>query len=399
MVRLEKNWLENQLPEDIQERIEKFAKENRLSKEAREKLEQKVLARYLEMQMTPGEAAGLVTAQSIGEPGTQMTLRTFHFIGVAELAVTLGLPRLIEIFDARKNPKTPSMHIYLKKPYCEEQAKAEKFASRLKEIPLSVFASEISLDLAKLILVITPDSAELARQGLSNDELVAAIGKYIKGIKIEREAGKIFLSMKEADLKKLYRLKEKIKEIPIIGVKGVKHILLAFKKEAGEYVVQTLGSNLKEILLMPEVDEARTTTNDLMEIADVLGIEAARQAIVNETQKVLNTQGMDVDIRHVELVADLMCVSGEIKGITRHGITSQKTSVLARASFEVPLKHFIDAATFGEVDPLNSVVENIIINQPVPVGTGLPGLAVKMERSDHEAHSEVKEGKKKKKEK
>ena len=96
---------------------------------------------------------------------------------------------------------------------------------------------------------------------------------------------------------------------------------------------------------------------------------------------VLEEQGMPVDIRHILLVADLMCMSGELKGITRHGITSQKTSVLARASFEIPLKHLIDASTVGETDKLSSVVENIMINQPIPVGTGLPDLIVKMDKS------------------
>jgi DNA-directed RNA polymerase subunit A" len=137
---------------------------------------------------------------------------------------------------------------------------------------------------------------------------------------------------------------------------------------------------LKEILLSDEVDNVRTTTNDILEIAKTLGIEAARNAIVNEVLYVLEEQGIPLDPRHVYLVADLMCVSGEVQGITRHGIISQKTSVLARASFEIPLSHLVDASLSGECDKLSSVVENILINQPVPIGTGLPGLYVKMLR-------------------
>ncbi|MCX8147613.1 MAG: DNA-directed RNA polymerase subunit A'', partial [Candidatus Woesearchaeota archaeon] len=79
------------------------------------------------------------------------------------------------------------------------------------------------------------------------------------------------------------------------------------------------------------------------------------------------------------LVADMMCASGLIKGITRYGIISEKSSVLARASFETPIKYLIEASLVGERDELRSVVENVMLNQPVPIGTGLPGLAVKME--------------------
>ena len=129
---------------------------------------------------------------------------------------------------------------------------------------------------------------------------------------------------------------------------------------------------------MPEVDEKRTITNDIHEIAAVLGIEAAREAIINEVMKVMESQGLNVDIRHIMLVADMMCATGKIKGITRYGVVSEKASVLARASFETPIKHLINAALIGEEDKLSSVVENVMVNQPVPVGTGLPGLVTKL---------------------
>ena len=129
---------------------------------------------------------------------------------------------------------------------------------------------------------------------------------------------------------------------------------------------------------MPEVDITKTTTNDVYEIAGIFGIEAARQAIINEVFKVIESQGLNVDIRHIMLVADTMCVDGGIKGITRYGVVSEKASVLARASFETPIKHIINAALVGEEDKLSSVVENVMLNQPVPTGTGLPGLQTKV---------------------
>ena len=121
-----------------------------------------------------------------------------------------------------------------------------------------------------------------------------------------------------------------------------------------------------------------------MEIEQVLGIEAARQAIINEIFKVIESQGLNVDLRHIMLVADTMCISGTLKGITRYGVVSEKSSVLARASFETPIKHIINAALVGETDNLNSVVENVMINQPVPIGTGLPTLSVKQQTKGKE---------------
>jgi len=172
------------------------------------------------------------------------------------------------------------------------------------------------------------------------------------------------------------------------GVKGIAQVLPV--KRGDEYILLTAGSNLRGILKMKEVDAARTTTNDIHEIRTVLGIEAARQAIIDEVYKVLDAQGLDIDIRHVMLVADTMCVSGKVRGITRYGVVREKTSVLARASFETPIKHLINAALVGETDSLHSVVENVMINQPVPLGTGLPGLVTKMDgagaQEEGEAH-------------
>jgi DNA-directed RNA polymerase subunit A" len=135
------------------------------------------------------------------------------------------------------------------------------------------------------------------------------------------------------------------------------------------------------VLELEFVDETRTISNDMFEVVSVLGIEAARQVVINEVVKVIENQGLNIDPRHIMLVADMMSTEGTIKGITRYGIVSEKASVLARASFETPIKHLINAALLGEVDPLNAVVENVMLNQHIPVGTGLPGLALKKEES------------------
>ena len=148
------------------------------------------------------------------------------------------------------------------------------------------------------------------------------------------------------------------------------------------------STNLKEILKVKGIDAERIKTNDLYEIRESFGIEAARNAIITEIKSVIQQQGLDIDIRHLRLVSDAMTSSGEIKGVTRMGIISQKSSILARASFETPIKQFVNATVKGSKDKLTSVVENIILNQPVPIGTGLPGLMVKVTgplvRSDDE---------------
>jgi DNA-directed RNA polymerase subunit A" len=148
-------------------------------------------------------------------------------------------------------------------------------------------------------------------------------------------------------------------------------------KRDEEFLIVTAGSNYKNILKVPGVDTSRTVTNNLYEIESTLGIEAARQAVINEIAKVLDNQGIELDLRHVMLAADTMTMSGKVLGISRYGIVKEKPSVLARASFETPLKHIFNAATSGEIDYLNSVIENVMINQPVPLGTGMPKLIVR----------------------
>jgi DNA-directed RNA polymerase subunit A" len=373
-------WLKQQLPEAVAAEIERIAKERKLSEKEKQKIYQNTVKHYLRSQVDPGEAVGIISAQSLGEPGTQMTMRTHHFVGVSQLNVTLGLPRIIEIFDARKDPKTPSMMIYLQSPHNKSRPAAEKIAARLKRVTLKELAKEVTLNLAELSITISLEKEELELHGVKSEHIAKMIEQQTKA-KVDGTGLTLKVTAKDQDIKKIYRFKEKLKDITVAGVKDITAVLPVYRKDTEEFAIQTFGTNLKDVLPVEEVDEARTTTNNLIEIGKVLGIEAARQAIIDEVMSVLEEQGMPVDIRHVMLVADMMCSTGEIKGITRHGITSQKTSVLARASFEIPLKHLIDASIVGETDKLASVIENVMINQPVPIGTGLPGLIVKMLRS------------------
>lgn len=368
---------QDELPESILRTVEEEVPAN-ISKEKLEKVMEAILKIYKSSLVNPGECVGLVGAESIGEPGTQMTLNTFHLAGVAEMNVTTGLPRIIEIFDCQKEIKTPMMEIFLKSSH-NSVDDIKKFAASIKETLLGELVSEYSLNIFEQILTIKMNIELVNDYNLSVKEMSKLLKPKAKGFVIEEKGDTIVLKQKDKsaeDLKAVYGLKEKVKVIKVKGIKGIKQVLPV--KRGEEYIVLTSGKNLKDVLELPEVDSTRTFSNDLVEIHDVLGIEAARQAIINEVFKVIEAQGLNIDIRHIMLVADIMCTSGTVKGITRYGVVSEKASVLARASFETPIKHLINAALEGEIDHLTSVVENVMINQPVPLGTGLPGLVTKM---------------------
>ncbi len=329
--------------------------------------------KHLNEKVAPGESIGVVTAQSFGEASTQMVLNVFHAAGVAEMQVTQGLPRIIEIFDARKMPKTPTMEIYLDKDHNNEKD-ARVIAEKIKEVKLKEVASEITIDFGQKKIKIGINSEALKAAHLSLDKAIEAINE--KGFKTRKLSDGISLELTDQSFKEIYKTKEKIKEVIISGVKKISQVLVV--RRGGNFVILTAGSNLKSILKFKGVDAHKTISNDIHEIAEVLGIEVARQVIINEVEKVIVSQGLNVDKKHSMLVADTMTNVGVVKGITRMGIISDKSSILARASFETPVKQFVQATKTGKKDKLASVIENIIINQPVPVGTGLPGLLVKV---------------------
>jgi len=323
--------------------------------------------------IVPGEAIGIITAQSFGEPSTQMALNVFHFAGVQEMQITLGLPRLIEIFDARKNPSTATMEIYLEKEFNNEKS-ARMIAEKIKEVRLEDIISEIKINFSDKKIEASVDKESLRQTHISLNTVAERLNE--KGFKIKAKDDSLVLNAGDMDFKDIYKLKEKVKKCVISGVEGIAQILVV--KRESEYVILTYGSNLEDIIQVKGVDPDRTNTNNFYEIQKVLGVEAVRKSIINEIYKVINSQGLDIDRRHLELVADAMTSSGEIKGMTRMGIISEKSSILARASFETPIKQFVTATKTGTKDELASVIENIILNQPAPVGTGLPRLFVKV---------------------
>jgi DNA-directed RNA polymerase beta' subunit len=180
------------------------------------------------------------------------------------------------------------------------------------------------------------------------------------------------LSIKPKKIEQMKRMLIKVPTLQVKGVPDIKRVLVT--EESGEWVIRTDGSNLSKVLEIPGVDTSRTATNNIHEIAKTLGVEAARNALIHEAKGVLEEQGLDVDVRHVMLVADMMTTTGEVQQIGRHGISGKKASVLARAAFEITVPNIVEAAVKGESDPLEGVTENVIVGQSIPIGTGLVEL-------------------------
>ncbi len=342
--------------------------EAKLSKEGVDKAVELTVEHYKRALMEPGEAVGIVSAQSIGEPGTQMTLRTFHYAGVREQNVTLGLPRLIEIVDARRVPSTPIMVIYLDEKHRKSRETAVKIARNILYTTMENLAQAIYQDPMHEEIVVELNKAMMEDRGVTMEELKEKL--KIANCTVKISGNRVHIKPKKAEA--LKKLLDKISAFYIKGVPGIKRVLVT--EEHGEWVIRTDGSNLPKVLEVYGVDTTRTTTNNVHEIAKTLGIEAARNVLIHEAKQVLEEQGLDVDVRHVMLVADMMTATGEVQQIGRHGISGKKSSVLARAAFEITVPNIVDAAIKGESDPLEGVTENVIVGQFIPVGTGLVEL-------------------------
>lgn len=308
---------------------------------------------------------------------THNTLRTFHYAGVAELNVTLGLPRLIEIVDARKNPSTPMMTVFLDDAHKEDGIKAREVARRIEETKIEKVTYDIEINLSNMQIDLKLDPDLMDDKGLTAEFVVEKINKLKKGDAEIQDDYTIIVRPKIDNFTELQKLAEKIRTLPLKGLKDVKRTVI--RKEEEEFVIYSEGTNLLNVLRVSGVHPMRTISNHIHEISECLGIEAARNIIIAEAINVLEEQGLDVDLRHVMLVADLMTVTGEVRQIGRHGISGEKASVLARAAFEVTVKHLLEASTRGEIDHLKGITENVIIGQTILLGTGAIDLMMSRE--------------------
>jgi DNA-directed RNA polymerase subunit A" len=355
------------LPQNVIDTLNRELKERKATKKQIEEIINRLNSGYENARIEAGEAAGVVSAQSIGEPGTQMTMRTFHYAGVAEINVTLGLPRLIEIVDARKNPSTPMMTIFLEKDYALDRDKARELAWKIEATYINVLGS-MSTDIIEMKVIIELNKKAIDQRNMTPEEVAKKINEEL-GVLAEIKGESLILMPSKPSYRELLQLVKSVHSVILKGIKGIKRVVIR-KEDSGEYVLYTEGSVLKEVLAIDGIDATRTRTNNVNEIFEVMGIEAARQALINEATDTLKEQGLNVDIRHIMLVSDIMTVDGDVKPIGRHGISGEKASVLARAAFEVTVNHLLDSGMRGDVDELRGVTENVIVGQPIRLGTG-----------------------------
>lgn len=333
-------------------------------------------------EISPYSAAGIVAAQSLGEPGTQMTMRTFHYAGVAEHVPT-GLPRLIELVDAKKEPKKPLINIYLRPGIARSEGKVKEFAERIESVLLSEVA-DVHEEMGKKNILVRVRGDDAKALHVTSSMVEKAIKKTAGTFEVEKEAERGFVvkvrkSGDEPVLRVLRRLTGKLSKTLVKGIAGIRRAVVVKSKE-GEYFIRASGFNIGELVVFEEVDPARIYTNNVMEILRVFGVEAARNALVFEIKQVMEMQNLFVDPRHIMLLADAMCADGKVKSIGRHGLSGEKAGVLGRAAFEETMKHLVNAAVTAEEDGLAGVTENIIVGQTIPIGTGRIKLRMKAQK-------------------
>ncbi|MFB6113742.1 MAG: DNA-directed RNA polymerase subunit A'' [Halodesulfurarchaeum sp.] len=382
---------DTELPRRLKDRVyETIEDREGIELDQVEEIAQAVESQYIETRVDPLDPVGTVSAQSIGEPGTQMTMNTFHYAGVAEIDVTQGLPRLIELVDARKEPDTPMMTVHLEDEYATDREKAHEVVWQIEATKILALG-DISTNVADMIVQVNLNEETLLERWPTVDdshEIAAEIADTIQdslGIDVIQDGTIIEFGPERPSYRELLQLVEQLRDVVFKGIEDISRVVIRKEEteKGDEFVLYTEGSALKKVLRIEGVDASRTTCNNIHEIHSTLGIEAAREAIIEETMDTLEEQGLgDVNIRHLMLVADIMTNDGTIQSIGRHGISGSKESVLARAAFEVTVNHLLDAAIYGEEDDLDGVIENVIVGKPVRLGTGDVDLRMRATKSD-----------------
>jgi len=358
--------------EEIFKRLEEYCEANNIRGEKKKELENRLKELIEKAKVEPGEALGIVCAHSLSEPATQLTMRAYHLAGGAAIHMSLGLPRLIELFDQRKNIE------FITTVYTRDgkEETAKRVASRIVETKLRDLITSISLDILNMRVEIKLDEKELSLHNLDNKDIKEKILKQVKGIEVEVSKDKLYVYSKKLNMREFRKLKDKLLNVHIKGIKGVKKTYIT--EIDGEWVVQLYGGNFQKILQIEEVDPYRTYTNDFEQLERVLGIEAARTLLINEIEDTLQKQGINVDRRYMGLIADLMCFFGKVLPANRYGLMKKKKSVLLRLNFEETIKELFKACVLGKREEFNTLMANLMVGQISPVGTGMVKLKWKV---------------------
>lgn len=335
------------------------------------------MKKKVELKIEAGEAVGIIAAQSIGEPGTQMTMRTFHYAGVAEHVPT-GLPRIIEILDRKTVPKKPLVVIRFKSEYAKDRDTVQRIMKEIEHIRLGDLASfNLSITDKSYVIKIKLRLDDYYKQLVSPESIVDNINKFIRSKGINKRLSKArnmevyrLVISRDIGIEKIHNIYSRLPNITVNGIDGVSKATVV--QEGEEYIIKAAGNNLEGIYNRYKnyIDLNRCYTNDIVMIYRLFGIEAARNAILKELKETLDMQGLDVDIRHLSLLADGMCWTGEVLSIGRNGMVRYKNSVLARAAYEETVKHLVRAAINGEEDRLKGPIEAVLSGKPISFGTG-----------------------------
>lgn len=337
-----------------------------------------ISSKMLKVYVNPGEAVGALTAQSLGEPCTQMTLKTFHFAGVASMNVTLGVPRIKEIMNATENITTPIIEVYMKDVKSVKMAKMVKNQiSCVNLVDILDYAEEIYNNQSAYLRIVF-DQALMKRCFVNTNAyrvkeclLQAKLKLKESHIGVENSFELKVQSPIMGKTESFFYLKnllKKMQKIPIYGVSSIKRSLISETDEGVRIYAE--GTGIKSVFAIPDVDFKKTKTNHIREILDVLGIEAARESIITQIEYTIGSYGIKVDARHVALMSDVMCFNGKLVGLNRYGIVKMKNSPLMLASFEKTGEILFDSAFFGAADKLKGVTEKILFGMPIELGTG-----------------------------
>lgn len=405
-----------------------------------EVLEQ-IKIRFVRALAHPAEMVGILAAQSIGEPATQMTLNTFHYAGVSAKNVTLGVPRLNEIINLAETLRTPALTVYLKPDIAADQDRAQAVLGMLEFTTLKDITAKTEIfydpdpentivqadrdfmadylempddefDLnscSPWMLRLVLDSSKKEMKKIKNADIGQRINsdygsdlrcifsndnasESVFQIRINRDdSNKLGLDDEDDEdasvmLNDSHMLKniqgQLLSSMTLRGISGIKKVFMrkepkkffrgdgSYDSSETEWLLETEGVNMLEVMSVEEVDHTRTVSNHVKEIYAVLGIEAARAGILNEIRNVISFDGSYVNYRHLAMLVDVMTVRGLITPITRHGINRVDKSALMRCTFEETVEILMEAAAFSEEDALKGVSENILLGKLCPGGTG-----------------------------
>ncbi|XP_063485604.1 DNA-directed RNA polymerase II subunit RPB1 isoform X1 [Symphalangus syndactylus] len=427
----------------------RMAEEFRLSGEAFDWLLGEIESKFNQAIAHPGEMVGALAAQSLGEPATQMTLNTFHYAGVSAKNVTLGVPRLKELINISKKPKTPSLTVFLLGQSARDAERAKDILCRLEHTTLrkvtantaiyydpnpqstvvaedqewvNVYYEMPDFDVARIspwLLRVELDRKHMTDRKLTMEQIAekinAGFGDDLNCIFNDDNAEKLVLRIRimNSDENKMQEEEEVVDkmdddvflrciesnmltDMTLQGIEQISKVYMHLPqtdnkkkiiitedgefKALQEWILETDGVSLMRVLSEKDVDPVRTTSNDIVEIFTVLGIEAVRKALERELYHVISFDGSYVNYRHLALLCDTMTCRGHLMAITRHGVNRQDTGPLMKCSFEETVDVLMEAAAHGESDPMKGVSENIMLGQLAPAGTGCFDLLLDAEK-------------------